>query len=173
MKTTISNLLGKSAVLAVGAVITLFPVAAMARDGGQSNGGARFSGGNSAHFSGGGARFAPDRGNARFSGRGDDHFRDRDDRGRDSDRNYRGGVYLGIGGYPYRSYGYAPGYVYSPGYAYDPGYVYGPAYTAPPAPVPEPCAPAYDSYGNPIQNPACYSGQQQYAPQQYYGSPQR
>lgn len=165
MKKTIGNLFGKSAVLAVGAFVALCPVAAMAREGGgHAGGGARLSGGSSARFSGGGAR---------FSGRADGHFGVRDFRG---GGYYRGGVYVGIGGYPYAGYGYAPGY------AYDPGYVYGPAYGPAQVTVPQTCAPAYDQYGNPIRNPACYAApqqqyapqqQQQYAPQQYYGQPQQ
>jgi hypothetical protein len=96
-----------------------------------------------AHFGGGAV--------GHFSG-GGGHFVDRGFRSGYRGGYYRGGVYLGIGGYPN-------------GYADGPDYGYAPAY----GPAPQPCAPVYDSYGNQIQNPACYAAppQQQYAPQQY------
>jgi hypothetical protein len=50
-------------------------------------------------------------------------------------------------------------------YGYDPGYVE--------VPAPAPCGPpVYDRYGNLIQDPGCYSGQQPYPQQQYDVAPQ-
>lgn len=171
MKKTAYSLFGNSAAVAFGVLMVLAPVAATAAERGHASarGGGEGSlgrGGAVGHFSGGGGHttIAGERG--RFTGserivagsgigvRSNMSVRIG---GGVGGRYYRG-AYFGVGTAPY-AYGYYPGYAV--------------------AAVPLPCArPLYDAYGNAIEDPACYSGEQPYTqeddtvPQEQY-PPQR
>ncbi len=164
MKKTAYGLFVNSAAVAFGVLMVLAPVAATAAERGHASarGGGEGSlgrGGAVGHFSGGGGHttIAGERG--RFtgserivagSGIGVRSNMSVPLGGGFGGRYYRG-AYFGIGTAPY-AYGYYPGYAV--------------------AAAPPPCTrPLYDAYGNAIEDPACYSGEQPYM-QEYGAVPQ-
>jgi hypothetical protein len=156
MKKTIISLFGNPTALAVGVFMVLSPAAVTARESGHGGGGSVSRGAAVGRFNGGGGHTSVGVQRGYFAGGERIGVRGI---ARGFGGRYYGGAYLGIGAAPY-GYGYYPGYAYGPGYAV--------------APAPQPCGPAaYDAYGNPVQNPACYSGQQPYAQPQYNASPQQ